>query len=144
MKNILYIALLLVSCSKKITIQTIKPIPLIEEHLDSSKKLYLSGEIYPIPEPKQYYTSVLLLHYNDSTKIFASSDFDGRFAFYDFKPELINKESYIYAVNKGCIAKRILFDSLKNPIRIYLVQDSIKGLSYDAYIDLLIKNRPID
>ena len=100
--------------------------------------------MYSLPKPKKFYSAILLLYYNDSIKIYAGSDFDGNFSFYDFKPELINEKSYLYAVNKGCIPKKIFFDSLKKPICINLIRDSINGISYDEYINILSKNRQID
>lgn len=136
-----YVVLLLFSCSTKVV--PIKVISTIEKQQNSKMKL-LSGKILPVPQPKEYTSAILLLYYNDSTKIYAGSDFDGNFTFYDFKPNKVDEKSYIYAANKGCIPKKIMFFNLKTPILIKLKQDSINGLSYDEYIKLLNKNRPID
>ncbi|CAA0213601.1 hypothetical protein FS0810_290008 [Tenacibaculum maritimum] len=142
---LLYIALLIsLSCSKKIHDYQVKPISIQNKQKESEKIKYLSGKIYPIPEPKKFHSAILLLHYNDSIKTYSASDFDGNFTFYDFKSELITEKSYIYAANKGCLPKKIRIDSLTNPIIIILEQDSINGLSHDKLIELHHKNRPID
>lgn len=140
-RHMFYVVLLLFSCSTKVA--PIKVISTTEKQQNSKIKL-LSGKILPVPQPKEYTSAILLLYYNDSTKIYAGSNFDGNFTFYNFKPKKNDKKSYIYAANKGCIPKKIMFDNLMIPILIKLKQDSINGLSYNEYIKLLNKNRPID
>ncbi len=141
----LYIILLIsLSCSKRFHDYKVTLTSIGHEQKESKKIKYLSGKIYPILEDEKFHSAILLLHYNDSIKIYAASDFDGNFGFYDFKPELITEKSYIYAANKGCIPMKIMFDSLKKPIIITLEQDSINGLSNEKLIELHHKNKPID
>lgn len=145
MRNyILYIVLLIIcSCSNKI-VNNVKPVTTIEFQQKNDSIKLLSGTIYPKPKAEIFYSAILLLNYNDSIKIYAGSDLDGNFTFYDFKPNLINDKSYIYVANKGCISKKIMFNDLKQPINITLKQDLINGLTHEEYMELLTKNRPID